>query len=77
MTRFLYILTFYRESRNSENIEPASPKITASSHLSVNPEVMPEDEHISNVVAIFIVRFDTKKGNMVEWQYPKGNEYLI
>lgn len=25
-----------------------------------------------NIVAIFVVQFDTHKGNDVEWQYPKG-----
>jgi hypothetical protein len=33
-----------------------------------------QGDHVSNVVAIYIVRFDTKKGNIIEWQYPEGNE---
>lgn len=33
-----------------------------------------QSDHVPNVVAIYIVRFDTKRGNVIEWQYPEGNE---
>ncbi|CAG8515150.1 9134_t:CDS:10, partial [Acaulospora morrowiae] len=36
----------------------------------------PLDDDFSNIVAIFVTRFDTKKGNIIEWQYPKGKTHL-
>ncbi|GBB97021.1 hypothetical protein RclHR1_00290019 [Rhizophagus clarus] len=54
------------ESRNLENNESISPKTAEPSPMNES-----QSDHVSNVVAIYIVRFDTKKGNMVEWQYPE------
>lgn len=31
-----------------------------------------EDEYDRNVAAVFVARFDTQRGNMIEWQFPDG-----
>lgn len=34
-------------------------------------------QHVpSNVVAVFIARFDRTSGNTIEWQHPEGRLYL-
>ncbi|CAB4441556.1 unnamed protein product [Rhizophagus irregularis] len=54
------------ESRNLENNESISPKITDTPTMNDY-----QSDHVPNVVAIYIVRFDTKRGNVIEWQYPE------
>ncbi|RIA94531.1 hypothetical protein C1645_759914 [Glomus cerebriforme] len=54
------------EARNLENDESVSPKIMEQSSINGS-----QDDHVSNVVAIYIIRFDTKRGNIIEWQYPE------
>nr|CAG8443892.1 13420_t:CDS:10 [Entrophospora candida] len=45
----------------------------ASTSKNLNKSTVPSfyDEGYSNVVAVFVVRFDTRKGNIIEWQYPQ------
>ncbi|CAI2166077.1 15532_t:CDS:10 [Funneliformis geosporum] len=45
--------------------------IVESSNALTNDIKQSEDEHASNLIAVYVVRFDTKKGNMIEWQYPE------
>ena len=31
-----------------------------------------DQESVKNVVGIFVVRFDVRQGNIIEWQFPEG-----
>ncbi|CAG8439884.1 14435_t:CDS:10 [Funneliformis mosseae] len=73
-------------NNNNESVEPISvdtgTKIAKTQNFNNNEIVessnalskgikQSEDEHASNLVAVYVTRFDTKKGNIIEWQYPE------
>ncbi|CAG8699517.1 24578_t:CDS:2 [Gigaspora margarita] len=62
---------FKREEHESLS-NGSTSQITKSTEISTSEQITEEEEYISNLAAIFVTRFDTKKGNIVEWQFPEG-----
>ncbi|RIB30842.1 hypothetical protein C2G38_2151648 [Gigaspora rosea] len=62
---------FKREEHESLS-NGSTSQITKSTEISNSEQITEEEECTSNLAAIFVTRFDTKKGNIIEWQFPEG-----
>jgi hypothetical protein len=51
----------------------------ADDDLQIQPcrEDEEDDDPDEFVLAVFVVRFDTNVGNIVEWTYPESHYYVV